>query len=212
MRYDRTRSTLLAATLLLTTIVGTGTAAAQPKNPDTKLVQINLLAASKGGDNDLSDLPANTRKAIEDIKDFLPFKSYRILDTSLVRVLVPSHRGDSRGPAKTFMRGPDDSKLEVTIALTAEEGGSEVFVHRFDVRPSVMDRLRTAPIPPEQPMQSNPDTPVGAPRADLMADLIDMGSLISTSFTAEVGQTVVVGSSRLNGGDEALIVLFTALP
>ncbi len=37
-------------------------------------------------------------------------------------------------------------------------------------------------------------------------------TLLSSSFAAEVGQTVVVGTSRLNGGDEAMIVLFTALP
>ena len=51
--------------------------------PETRLIQINLLAASKGGSSDLSDLPANTRKAIEDVEAFLPFKSYRLLDTSL---------------------------------------------------------------------------------------------------------------------------------
>lgn len=208
MRYESFRSVLLASTLVLTAVTGADPAVAQPEVPETKLVQINLMAASKAGNTDLTDLPGNTRKAIEDIKDFLPFESYRILDTSLVRALVPSHRGVSRGPSRIFMRGPDDSKLEVQMSLAAGEGESEVFVHRFDVRPSVMDRLRTAAPAPEKLMQNDPDAPVVAPRADL----IESGPLISTSFTAEVGQTVVVGSSRLNGGDDALIVLFTALP
>ena len=198
---------LLAALLILVTLAGVGPVAAQPEVPDTKLVQINLLAASKAGSDDLSDLPANTRKAIEDIKDFLPFKSYRILDTSLVRVLVPA-QGKSRGPSKTYMRGPDDSKLEVMIAMTEGETAAEVYVGRFEVSPSVMDRLRPMTLTPEQQNQVDTGGPVLAPRADLL----DTGSLISTSFTAEVGQTVVVGSSRLHGGDDALLVLFTALP
>lgn len=36
--------------------------------------------------------------------------------------------------------------------------------------------------------------------------------LINTSFGLEVGETVVVGTSKLNGGDEALIALVTAVP
>ncbi len=34
--------------------------------------------------------------------------------------------------------------------------------------------------------------------------------ILRTGFTMEVGETVVVGTSRLNGSDEALIVLLTA--
>lgn len=209
MRCLKTRSILAAGIASFGILVGFAPAAAQDEVPDTKLVQINLLAASKAGTNELSDLPANTRKAIEDIRDFLPFKSYRLLDTSLVRVLVPSHRGSpGRGPSKTFMRGPDDTKLEIMMSMTLGETDSEVFVGRFEVSPSVMDRLRAVTLPPEQSGQGDTSAPMVAPRADL----IDSGSLISTSFTAEIGQTVVVGSSRLNGGDDALIVLFTALP
>ena len=35
--------------------------------------------------------------------------------------------------------------------------------------------------------------------------------LIGTSFEVDLRETIVVGSSKLNGGDEALIVLFTAV-
>ena len=35
--------------------------------------------------------------------------------------------------------------------------------------------------------------------------------MLSSSFAAEIGQTVVAGTSRLNAGDEAVMVLFTAL-
>jgi hypothetical protein len=36
--------------------------------------------------------------------------------------------------------------------------------------------------------------------------------IISTGFTMQIGETVVVGTSRLRGGDKALIALLTAVP
>jgi hypothetical protein len=37
-------------------------------------------------------------------------------------------------------------------------------------------------------------------------------TIIDTSFTMDVGETVVVGTSRVKGGDKALIALLTAVP
>ena len=37
-------------------------------------------------------------------------------------------------------------------------------------------------------------------------------SIIDTSFTMDVGETVVVGTSRLKGGTKAIIALLTAVP
>lgn len=204
------KSQRLGAALVALILLGTGLATAQEdwdpnRIPDTRLVQINLLAASKTGDSDLSDLPTNTRKAIEDIKDFLPFKSYRILDTSLIRALVSTPTKGGRA-AKTFMTGPDGTKLQVELRMAAEEESTEIYVQQFEVTPSMRDRFFA--VTPEQDIEADSSAPAIAPRAGLL----DMGAFISTSFTAHVGQTVVVGSSRLNGGDEALIVLFTALP
>ena len=36
--------------------------------------------------------------------------------------------------------------------------------------------------------------------------------VIRTSFAVEEGETIVVGSSKLNGGEEALLLLLTAIP
>ena len=68
----RTNSKRLGTAIAVLVLSGSGLLSAQDTRrseeaPDTRLVQINLLAASKTGDSDLSDLPANTRKAIEDI-------------------------------------------------------------------------------------------------------------------------------------------------
>jgi len=37
-------------------------------------------------------------------------------------------------------------------------------------------------------------------------------SVIDTSFSMDIGETVVVGTSRVRGGDKALIALLTAVP
>jgi N-acetylmuramic acid 6-phosphate (MurNAc-6-P) etherase len=37
-------------------------------------------------------------------------------------------------------------------------------------------------------------------------------AIIDTSFTMDVGETVVVGTSRLKGGTKAIIALLTAVP
>ena len=58
-----------------------------------------------------------------------------------------------------------------------------------------------------------PPAPLLTADSDKGAPVAPASKLVmSSSFSADVGQTVVVGTSRLNGGDEALMVLFTALP
>jgi hypothetical protein len=37
-------------------------------------------------------------------------------------------------------------------------------------------------------------------------------NVIDTSFIMDIGETVVVGTSRIRGGDKALIALLTAVP
>lgn len=162
-------------------------ATAQPEAMPTHLVQISLLAAAKTGPDRLADLPANTRKAVEDVRQFLPFKSYRLLDTALLRV--------QRG-ARTSLAGPEDRKFHVAFTLDGRHGEGELLVRQFDL---LEKYTATAPT-------ADGGGGKGAPAAPASR------TVMSSSFTAEIGQTVVVGTSRLNGGDEALMVLFTALP
>ncbi len=189
--------TLAAALLVATALPATAqsTARVQPEQAATRLVQISLLAASKAGPNQLSDLPANARQAIHDIQQFLPFKSYRLLDTALVRT--------SRG-ARTMLRGPNDGDFRVAMDFAENLQNGKLQVLRFEL----VEYSRELPATLAEDMvrrSQDPSAPALAPRAPA-------GPVITTSFSAEIGQTVVVGSSRLNGGDEALIVLFTALP
>jgi hypothetical protein len=54
--------------------------------PRTQRFQLVLLAASPKPNGAPPSLAPGAQKALDDIREFLPFKSYRILDASLIRV------------------------------------------------------------------------------------------------------------------------------
>ena len=147
-----------------------------------------MLAASKSGPNELSDLPANTRQAVEDVRQFLPFKSYRLLDTALVR---------TDRVARTTLTGPNDREFRATFTLDGRHEPGQLMVRTFEL-------VEKIEVPLAALLAGGDDAPAPASPASK--------TVLSSSFAAEIGQTVVVGTSRLNGGDEALMVLFTALP
>ncbi len=191
MNRPSLRPTLLAFALL-TLSISALPAIAQPPPPPTYLIQVSLLAASKTGQNELADLPQNTRQAIEDVRQFLPFKSYRLLDTALVRT--------DRG-ARTTLTGPDNREFRAAFSF----GRHQVVAERMEKKGKLMvqsfELVEKVELSPPQ-LSSGGDR--GAPVSPASRPVL------SSSVAAELGQTVVVGTSRLNGGDEAMIVLFTA--
>lgn len=117
---------------------------------------------------------------MKDVRDFLPFKSYKLLDSALLRI-------DESG--KTQLDGIPPAQYEVSFAFRPI-AGNKLSIWSF--------RLVAV-----RPKGGTPLPPGVAPEAER--------ALIDTSFTVDLGETIVVGSSRL-GGSEALVVLFTALP
>lgn len=161
--------------------------AAAQESLDTHLIQISLLVASKTGASQLADLPANTRQAIEDVRQFLPFKSYRLLDTALVR----TQRG-----ARTMLTGPDNREFRAAFSFDGRHEPGSLMVRSFEL-------VEKVDVPPELLIAGGGEKRPAATSSK---------EVLSSSFSAAIGQTVVVGTSRLDGGDEALMVLFTALP
>lgn len=100
--------------------------------PPTQSFHLVLLAASNK-DGSSPDLAPGARKALDDMKGFLPFKSYRTIDTALVRVTRDGMAqarllGPSGGNANLMLRfesgGADGKKLYVnTFSLTDEKSG-----------------------------------------------------------------------------------------
>jgi hypothetical protein len=170
--------------------------------PDTHSFQVILLEASNAGAPSVEGLPPNAQKALRDLQDFLPYKHYRLLDMGWMHT---AHE------ASTRLQGVGDRTYAANIVVSRDRGeDGKLFIERFLLRD---DTIPPTPPPPPPP----PGAQRGAagartapvPRAMLAARGT---SLISTAFGIEVGETVVVGTSRLNGGDKALMALLTVVP
>lgn len=158
-----------------------GTLAAQPAETPapTRSFQVILLTASSQGTTSLQDLPPGAQKALQDVRQFLPYKSYALADMTWLR---------SSARAQAHLKGPGAKEYSLGFTFH-EDGGKKLFVDSFDLN---------------NPSAQPPLVAGQTPRA--------MPNLISTSFGLQVGETVVVGVSRVSGGDQALIVLLTAIP
>ena len=149
-----------------------------------QLFQVILLRAAVNGPEEIVGIPKNAEKAIRDVKDFLPFKSYRLLDSTLIRV-------DDQIGGKVRVDGIPPQQYDVSVAWRPVSA-NRLSIWNFSVMP--VRQIRPGAVPLPRGVAPEADRPV-----------------IETAFAVDLGETIVVGSSKL-GGDEALVVLFTALP
>jgi hypothetical protein len=206
----------------------------RPQAFSVSLVLGDMQAAAGAADN----VPAAARKALTDIKDFLPYKSFRLLDSQWTLCC-------GRSAITTRLRGPEDQdyalelnpssapngKWYVRFALweprTAEttvstNGGASTLLetervqlerqleelrkNNGDNHPDVV-RLRRRLDALDAQSQASRD---GEIARRTLAPSLPRRAIIDTSFTMDVGETVVVGTSRLKG-DKAIIALLTAV-
>jgi hypothetical protein len=102
--------------------------------PPTQTFHLVLLAAGNK-DGSAPELAAGARKALDDMKGFLPFKSYRVVDTALVRVIR-----DEMVQARVL--GPSGSNA--TLMLRFSSGGADgkkLFVNTFNLSDEKSGRL-----------------------------------------------------------------------
>src|SRR5262249_32958098 len=132
-------------------------------------VTLVLGDTQTGASDSLS--PAAT-KALADLKDFLPYKRYRLLDTLPII---------GWGGPNQILRTPEGQKYE--FGWRGED---------LNEKTTQVDLLRLWEVPA---------TPTAKGNYNL---------LIDTAFKIDVGETVVVGTSRLDG-QKALILLVSAV-
>lgn len=162
-----------------------------PPSDRTFTFQLVLLAASVDGPSRFENVPANAQKALADVKDFLPYKSYQLLDLAWLR---------SSRNAEAQLAGPDGRTLSAQLRFYSPQGEPlRIEVQRLVVveAPLVEQMLL------EAPRHDGAPTAI-APRA--------LRPLLETSFGMRSGETVVVGTSKLDGPSKALVVLLSALP
>jgi len=193
------------------------------------------------------NIPAAARAALGDLKDFLPYKSYRVLDSSwILGSTTQLFRGTSRlrGAEEqvyevSFQTMPSDpaaTSLQVRFKMNEAGNPSSAGVAEFEHRQAQikadMARLSAARAALEKDLQT-PYTGSSEERKAYFAagqarlrdmqtqinalhnELTGVGpsagqTLIDTSFNMRIGETVVVGTSRVRG-DKALIALLTAV-
>jgi hypothetical protein len=134
------------------------------------------------------DLPPAASKALADMSQFLPYKSYELIDA---RWILGSPRSTSP------IRGPENREYELELR-TSPRSDSEVQID-FNLR----DPRRALPLVAGRGFRT-------ASGSGTVRIVKQPGRIIDTTFNMDVGETVVVGTSRLQG-DKALIVLLTAV-
>ena len=223
-----------------------------------------LVGESVSSGASIEDVPPAARKALTDMKDFLPFKNYRVLDSIWTSCCAEASRTTSItgrvqgvsgavGPTASEVRlipntysfalqiTPSASRLNVSFSLqplgSARSGQmsnltaareQELERRLFELRKE-LDTLEDE-IPRRRAQLKGNHPEVQALEQQRMrvqqriaettnqlstdkthaADTDKAGrALMDNSFTMDVGETVVVGTSRL-GGDKALIAIVTA--
>lgn len=178
------RFRFLAIFTLFLSLSSSAGVAVQQRKPEspTRGFQVILLTASHQGDSGVENLPENAQNALRDLRKMLPFKSYQMTDMALQRTSETMHA-----------RLTGTSGQKYALGLTFREGGSSPGKRLFIDSFSLIDESSRPPLVAGETPRPTP-------------------SLISTSFGMDVGETVVVGVSNLSGGNEAIVVLLTALP
>jgi len=222
------------------------TASAQPASkpsPDEKGLpgpqgfSVVLVLGDMQSASSSDNVPPAARKALADMKDFLPYKGYRLLDAQWI---LGSERASTRlrGPEEqeyqlTLRSGIYVGKLRVTFQLQ-EPGGAEYAVSENEAGQrraqlaAMQDRLRQleqelaglrARSGDNQREVNEARRVANAQMAELKRQIaatenamtIGRGrSVIDTTFNMDIGETVVVGTSRV-AGEKALIALLTAV-
>jgi hypothetical protein len=203
-----------------------------------------VLVLGEGQSTTIADnVPQAARKALADMRDFLPYRGYRLLDAQWI---LGSQRSSTR------LRGPEDQDYQLTLRTVQQAGGrvAVTFVLQepgsapamLAVREADEVAARRAEQAELQARLDKMQNELAAMRAQLgekhatvlrtaneiealkqrvagfeAASIrpriaLDGRGVIDTSFTMDIGETVVVGTSRVRGGDKALIALLTAVP
>jgi hypothetical protein len=151
-------------------------------SPQTRNLQILLLSATMKAGASTSEIPENAQKALADIKKFLPFKSYQLVDAAWMSVT------EDQG-AQGRLGGAGGAAYQVKLQF--QRGGNQdapsLFFDHFELGQEAIFQGKEGP-------------------------RFDVRRLIDTTFNVKVGETVVVGTSRADGADGALVVLLTAAP
>ena len=233
-------------------VLFTSVAAYAQQKPAAQLRGFSVVLVQGDQEGTSSELPAAARAAINDVKDFLPFKSYRLLDSSwtlasnATQEYVSRLRGDNQDYEVRISSKPEDpASVGVKFVLRESGNASNAFFstgaqrspsEELSKEEAQLSALRAQLQSLRQTyLESTPEVrrveaqiaekevriaqlkqqhTSGTAAGDWFAHHVYSPSsspIIDTSFSMRVGETVVVGTSRVRG-NKALIALLTAVP
>lgn len=144
--------------------------------PADLLFTIQLVLGSQSGE-EATDAALRDDPTIRELSTLLKFKSFSLLDTSLVRAI-------------------DREDSQVTMGKNAEL--------RLDLRPIYIKDENEDRIQVETRLQK-----MGALVATGENTRREWTSLVSSNFSMKSGEKTVVGVSKMDGGDKALILIIS---
>ena len=150
----------------------------------TRTFHFSLVAGKAGAPGFAGDISEAGQTALGDISQLLPFKAFRLVDSGLVR---------TQRTGQVRLSGDGHSYL-VSLDYNTWSGSGEPA--EIGVQRLVLMQQRVV---------------TGTGPEGISEERTEYDAILETSLTLDLGETVVVGTSKLNGGDEALILLVTAV-
>jgi hypothetical protein len=260
----------IAVSAMLAAAVPLGAQQAGRRAPAWRDIQgfniVLVVGETQRGSSPTEDVAGGARKALNDMREFLPYKHYRVLDSQwtsccspdLVRngmpiagrlqgvsagsrgnstVLLPRSYAFNLSVSETRIETSDGTRIPVRFALhladaaltrgaqastvdrARENRAADLQAEIETLRQQIIEMQKRVDVGLAKDLELRPlkDRHAQLERrlAETASGISGYGSTVSraiidSSFTMEVGETVVVGTSRL-GGDKALIALVTAV-
>lgn len=149
--------------------------------PRSQRFHIAVLEVVEGAGTPAAELPDGAVGALEDLQSFLPYESFRLLANGWL---------ETAREGFTTLSGPGSFELAVSFRGDPKSGDTLMVEFRLTAVPLSAEEIRAW----ERSGESLPRRVV-----------------LETSFGIDVGETKVLGTSKLNGDGNALVVLLTAL-
>jgi hypothetical protein len=168
---------------------------AQQDEQQSYLFQVVLLVGDNEGETELDRVPGNVLVALEDVRQFISYSKYHFVDSAVMR---------SNATVEARMSGPSNQPMTVEFHFV-QESLKDSQKQRLFVRQFGLGVLDLKPRDQVSTDKQGKTSVVHVPPAE------EWREVLRSSFSLDVGETIVVGSSKLNGSDQALIILFTAV-
>jgi hypothetical protein len=175
--------------------------------PEVHGFSVALVLGDLQGSGTADTLPPGARKALTDMREFLPYKSYRLLDTQWI--LCCGGGKNSRETVSGRLRGVDDQQYAFSIEVGWSGPRLSLRFSLRDVSEPLMKKSITTKLDevrvyqPASSVKVEEAAPAQSPKANT--------AVIDSTFLMDVGETVVIGTSSVKG-DKALVALLSAAP